>query len=116
MSVSTTNIYGQIFISEEAIAKVASHAALDCYGIVELVSKGVKDSINNLFSKTPRINGTKVVTNGDKIFIDISVIIKFGVSLSAVAETLKLSVKYNVEKFTGMVVDTINVNIVGVKL
>lgn len=116
MSVSTTNIYGQILISEEAIAKVASHTALDCYGIVELVSKGVKDSINGLFAKSQRVNGTKVVTKGDKIFIDICVIIKFGVSLSAVAETLKLSVKYNVEKFTGMVVDTVNVNIVGVKL
>lgn len=116
MSVSTTNIYGQIYISDEAIAKVAAHAALDCYGIVELVTKGVKDSLGGLFSKGQRIHGTTVVTKGDKIFIDISVIIKFGVSLSAVAETLKLSVKYNVEKFTGMVVDTINVNIVGVKL
>ncbi len=116
MSVSTTNIYGQILISDEAIAKVAYHAALDCYGIVELVTKGVKDSVSGLFSKGQRVNGTTVVTNGDKICIDICVIIKFGVSLSAVAETLKLSVKYNVEKFTGMVVDSVNVNIVGVKL
>lgn len=116
MPVSTTNIYGQILISDEAIAKVASHTALDCYGIVELVTKGVKDSLNGLFNKGQRVKGTCVVTKGDKIFIDICVIIKFGVSLSAVAETLKLSVKYNVEKFTGMVVDTVNVNIVGVKL
>lgn len=116
MSVSTTNIYGQIYISDEAIAKVAAHAALDCYGIVELVPKSVKSSFNGLFKKGQSVNGTTVVTSGDKIFIDISVVIKFGVSLSAVAETLKLSVKYNVEKFTGMVVDTVNVNIVGVKL
>ncbi len=115
MSVSTTNIYGQIIISDETIAKVAAHAALDCYGIVELVPRRIKDSLNGLL-KGQRSIGTNVVTSGDKIFIDISVIIKFGVSLSAVAETLKLTVKYNVEKFTGMVVDTVNVNIVGVKL
>lgn len=116
MSVSTTNIYGKIFISDEAISKVAAHAALDCYGIVELVSKGVKDSFNGFGKKKRKLSGTAVTTHGDKITIDIGVIIKFGVSLSAVAETLKLSVKYNVEKFTGMVVDTVNVNIVGVKL
>ena len=40
----------------------------------------------------------------------------YGVSINAVAESLKESVKYKVEKFTGMIVDTVNVNIIGVKL
>ena len=57
-----------------------------------------------------------VITDGDRIFIDVYVVIKFGVSINAVAESLKESVKYRVEKFTGMIVDTVNVNIVGVKL
>ena len=43
-------------------------------------------------------------------------IIKFGVSISAVADSLKKAVKYKVEQFTGMIVDTVNVNIIGVKL
>ena len=47
----------------------------------------------------------------------ISMIIEdFGVSLSAVAEALKQTVKYSVEHLAGMVVDKVNVNIVGVKL
>ena len=57
-----------------------------------------------------------VTTNGDRIYIDVYVIIKFGVSINAVAESLKESVKYRVEKFTGMIVDTVNVNVIGVKL
>ena len=60
--------------------------------------------------------GIKVVTSGDRIFIDVYVIIKYGVSINAVAESLKEGVKYKVEKFTGMIVDTVNVNIIGVKL
>lgn len=56
------------------------------------------------------------MTNGDRIFIDVNVIIKYGVSINAVAESLKEGVKYKVEKFTGMIVDTVNVNIIGVKL
>lgn len=58
----------------------------------------------------------KVTTSGDRIYIDVYVIIKFGVSINAVAESLKESVKYRVEKFTGMIVDTVNVNIIGVRL
>ena len=69
MAVSTSNIYGNISISDEAIARVASHAALDCYGIVELVSPKLKDTISDLFNKG--VKGIKVNTTGNKIFIDI---------------------------------------------
>jgi uncharacterized alkaline shock family protein YloU len=36
-------------------------------------------------------------------------------SIKAVVEALKESVKYKVERFTGMLVDTIDVKVVGVK-
>ncbi|MBR1867154.1 MAG: Asp23/Gls24 family envelope stress response protein [Clostridia bacterium] len=116
MPVTTSNIYGKISVSDEAIAKVAAHAALECYGIVELVSRKLSDSISQLLKKDPYGKGVKVVTVSDRIYIDIFVVIKFGVSISAVADSLKNAVKYKVEQFTGMIVDTVNVNITGVKL
>lgn len=112
MPVTTSNTYGKISISDEAIAKVAAHAALECYGIVEMVPR----TFSQLLKKETGGKGVKVVTSGDRIYIDIFVIIKFGVSISAVAESLKKAVKYKVEQFTGMIVDTVNVNILGVKL
>lgn len=116
MSVSTSNVYGRISISDLAIAKVASNAAMECYGIVEMVSRRVTDSLSELFKKPAGGKGVKVITNGDRIYIDVYVIIKYGVSINAVAESLKEGIKYRVEKFTGMIVDTVNVNIIGVKL
>ncbi len=116
MSVNTSNVYGKISISDAAIAKVAANAALECYGIVDTVSRRFTDSLCELLKKQPGGKGVKVVTNGDRIFIDVYVIIKYGVSINAVAESLKEGIKYKVEKFTGMIVDTVNVNIIGVKL
>lgn len=116
MSVNTSNAYGKITISDMAIAKVASQAAMECYGIVETVPRRFTDSLAELFKKPAQGRGVKVTTSGDRIFIDVYVIIKFGVSITAVAESLKEGVKYRVEKFTGMIVDTVNVNIIGVKL
>ena len=115
MSVNTNNVYGKITISDKAIAKVALKAALDCYGIVGTVSNKFADSISD-FLKFDNAKGVKISTQDDRIVIDIDVMIKFGVSISAVAESLKQSVKYAVENFTGMIVDSVNVNIVGVKL
>ena len=116
MAVSTSNVYGKISISDSAIAKVAKNATLECYGIVDTVSRRFTDTLSELLKKQAGGRGIKVVTSGDRIFIDVYVIIKYGVSINAVAESLKESVKYKVEKFTGMIVDTVNVNIIGVKL
>ena len=44
------------------------------------------------------------------------IILKYGVSINAVAESVRRSVKYNVEQFTGMIVDAVNINVVGVKV
>lgn len=116
MSVNTSNVYGKISISDAAIAKVAKNATLECYGIVDATSRKITDSLSELMKKQPDGRGIKVVTSGDRIFIDVNVIIKYGVSINAVAESLKEGVKYKVERFTGMIVDTVNVHIIGVKL
>ena len=116
MSVNTNNAYGKISISDLAIAKVASHTALDSYGIVEMVSRRLTDTLALLLKKDGEGRGIKVTTFGNRIFIDVYVIIKYGVSIAAVADSLKEAIKYKVEAFTGMIVDTVNVNVIGVKL
>lgn len=116
MSVNTNNAYGKISISDLAIAKVASHTALECYGIVEMVSRRFTDSLAMLLKKDVDGKGIKITTSGNHIFVDVYVVMKYGVSIGAVAETLKETIKYKVEGFTGMVVDAVNVNVIGVKL
>ncbi len=116
MSVSTSNAYGKISISDLAIAKVASQAAVESYGIVDTVSRRFTDSLAELLKKDAGGKGGKITTSGNRIFIDVYVLIKYGVSIEAVAESLKGAIKYKVEKFTGMIVDTVNVNVVGLKI
>lgn len=116
MSVNTNNAYGKISISDLSIAKVASHTALESYGIVEMVSRRFTDNLAVLLKKDVGGKGVKVTTSGNRIYIDVYVVIKYGVSIIAVAESLKEAIKYKVEGFTGMIVDTVNVNVIGVKL
>ena len=116
MSVTTNNAYGKISISDLAIAKVASHTAMESYGIVEMVSRRFTDSLSLLFNKGEGGRGIKVTTSGNRIYVDVYVVMKYGVSITAVAESLKEAIKYKVEVFTGMIVDTVNVNVLGVKL
>ncbi len=115
MSVKTNNIYGKIVISDATIAKYVCHVASDCYGIVAFVPTSIFDSVVSFFRFGTGVKGVKVKSSGDRIFIDVSVVVKFGVSIVAVIEALKESIKYKVERFTGMIVDTMNVTVMGVK-
>lgn len=115
MSVNTSNAYGNITVTEDAIAQVAGRVALECYGVLDLVSKRFYDRFIKLGEKRSNSKGVKVLTKGNRIFIDLYIIIKYGVSISAVGESLKEVVKYSVERFTGMVVDTVGINVVGVR-
>ncbi|MCL2599258.1 MAG: Asp23/Gls24 family envelope stress response protein [Firmicutes bacterium] len=116
MGVKTSNAYGSISITDEAIAQVAGSAALGCYGIVDLVSKKFSDSLADMFRRHRSSKGVRVTTYGDRIYIELFVFVKYGVSIEAVAQSLKNTVKYSVQNFTNMVVDTINVNVIGVKI
>ena len=116
MSAKTSNIYGKIIVSDSAIERFVSRIAMDCYGIVELESKNLWDSIVSFVKFGNEIKGVTVHSTGDRMSIDIGVVIKYGVSIKAVIEALKESIKYKTEKFTGMIVDVINIKVIGVKL
>ena len=116
MAVNTINSYGKISVTDESIAGVVSHTALECYGVVDLVARKLGDTISDIFRKGRKTRGIKILTIGDRIHIDLDIILKYGVSINAVAESVRRSVKYNVEQFTGMIVDSVNINVVGVKV
>ena len=118
MAVSTNNAYGKISISDLAIARVTAHTAAESYGIVEVSSaqRRLSKDISKLVKNEKWARAVKVTILMNRIHVDVSVVVKYGVSIDAVADSLKEAVKYKVEAFTGMIVNTVNVNVVGVKL
>ena len=116
MAVKNSNFYGKLVISDTAISMTASQAALDCYGVIDLVSRSLTDSLSELFNKTTIGKGVKVVTLSNRINLELFVILKAGVNVAAVTEEIEKTVKYYVETFTGMRVNKVVVNVVGVRV
>lgn len=116
MALRTHNSYGTISISEDVIATLAGHFAMECYGVVDKVPSNMTDTLTDLFRKSGKARGVRIVTVGDRIYVDLFVVLKFGLPISAVADSLKSGVKYGLEHFTGMIVANIDVHVVGVKL
>jgi len=113
----TTNSYGNITINDKAIALVVFNCTQDCYGVVNLVAKDIFESFIELFSKSYKFaKGVKIKAIQNRIVVDVFVILKHGVSINAVAKSIMDSIKYNVEDFTGMIVDSVNVHVMGVRV
>ena len=112
----TTDL-GVITVEQEVIAKYAGTVAVECFGIVGMAAGSMKDGLVKLLKKESLTHGIEVeISDDNKITIDFHVIVAYGVSILTVSENLVNNVKYKVEAFTGMKVDTINVCVEGVRV
>ena len=110
------NEKGSISISPDVIATIVGISAEQCYGIVGMSLKSAGDGIAKLLHLDNYHKGIKVNIKDDIIDIDMFVIVEYGESINAVAQSAKETIKYNVEKFTGLKVGKVNVSIQGVRI
>ena len=115
MAVTTSNKYGKIIVSDQAVALCALRAARECYGVVALVAKNVLDKIISFFKGRHNTRGVKVIALDNRIFIELNVILKEGVREGAVLDSLRSVVTYSVEQFTGRRVKNVAVNVLGTR-
>ena len=108
-------VQGQIDISPLAIARLASHAVLQSYGIVGMAAPNLASDIAWTLTRDPN-RGIEVRIDGENIAIDLYVIIEYGTRISNVATSVINAVRFVVEKATGMIVTQINVHVQGVRV
>ncbi len=106
---------GSILIDTDVIATYAGSVAVECFGIVGMAAVNMKDGLVKLLKRESRTQGISVSINDNKISLDFHVIVAYGVSISAVADNLISNVKYQVEEFTGMEIEKINIYVEGVR-
>ncbi len=110
------NEKGSISISSDVIATIVGISAEQCYGIVGMSLKSAGDGIAKLLHLDSYHKGIKVHMKDDIVDIDMYIIVEYGVSINAVAQSVKETIKYKVEEFTGLKVGKVNVSIQGVRI
>ena len=107
---------GNIVIDRDVLAKYAGTATMECIGIVGMSSVTVQDGVAKLLKVENAGRGVSLSIVNNKIRMDLHVIVAYGVSIRAVAHNVLENVKYKVEEFTGMEVESINVIVEGVRI
>ncbi|MFI3230184.1 MAG: Asp23/Gls24 family envelope stress response protein [bacterium] len=116
MSIFIENENGKIIIEKELLAKIAGITATECYGIVGMASRNMKDGIVKLLGKENVTKGVKINIEDDMLIIDLHIIVKYGTNIRTVAETIINTVKYKVEDISGFNVSCINIFVEGIKV
>ena len=107
---------GLVTVSDEVLVRVAGYAALDCYGIVGMASKRSTDGIVQLMGRENLGRGVKIRTNGDKVDIDLFIIVEYGISIVEVCNIIKSQVCYKIENMTGAKVRRVNISVEGIRV
>lgn len=108
---------GIITVDPDVIAKYAGTVAVECFGIVGMAAVNMKDGLVQLLRKESLTKGIQVsISDDNHITLNFHIVVAYGVSFQAVTENLISNVKYKVEEFCGMPVDTINIYIEGVRV
>ena len=106
---------GSINISPRAIATICYNATLESYGVVGLASKNLLDGLANVLVKDPS-HGIDVHFDGQRLDIDLYVIVEYGTRIKSVAASVAKTVQYHVEKAVGLPVSTVNVHVQGLRI
>lgn len=111
-----SNENGKIYIDREVVAKIASQAAMECYGLVGMASKNKSTGIVELLQGTAGSKGIRVELTEESVNVELFVIIQYGTRISVVADNIIDRVKYYIENQTGLRVGKVDINVQGVRV
>src|SRR6202011_1234533 len=115
-ALTRTASLGRIEVSPRVVASIVGHAANECYGVVGMAARGLRDGIAERLNRENVHRGVVVEVHEGGILLELFIIPPYGTRSSEVAHNLMSAVKYSVEKTLGIDVLAVNVNVQGIHL
>ena len=105
---------GRVEVFPAVVGAIAGHAAIECYGVMGMAARGLRDGVATLLRRENLHRGVEVREIEGRLSIDVYVVVQYGVRITEVAHNLKSAVRFEVERATGVPVSDVNVFVQGV--
>jgi len=116
MSIERNTNYGNINISNDALATLVGGIVSECYGVVGMASQKLRDNIAELLGNENYSKGVEVNKNDEGLVINVYIIITYGIRISEVVNEMQKKIKYELEKSLALDISQVNVYVQGVKV
>ena len=108
---------GAITIAHDVFTNLAGLAATNCFGVRGMAMRSMTDGLWHLLKKESMSKGVSVsLSDEGDISIALHIIIKNGINIPALCDSIKSEVRYKVESATGVRVKTVDIYIDGMML
>lgn len=104
---------GKIEVLPNAIHTIATQAVSECYGVVGLAARRLRNGRALLLPSEQNNAGVQIRVVNDQIIVEVYVVLEYGLRMSEIAHNIMSSVKFAIEKMLGVPVGQVNVNIQG---
>ncbi len=103
-------------ISDEVIAVCAINATLKTEGVAGMEGGITDDLSRNLLGRDSLTKGAKVSQEEDGIIVDLDILVRYSVSIPAVAWDIQENVKNEIGAMTDLSVKAVNIHVKGVEI
>ncbi len=108
---------GKVEISPEAIATIVSQTIIEKgYGVVGLAARRLRGGKADILRPEHYRDGISIRLEGERIYLDLYLIIEYGLRVSEVAHNIMSTVKSEVERHLGLEVAEVNINVQGLRM
>jgi uncharacterized alkaline shock family protein YloU len=115
MQASQRAVAGSVTLGDDVVAEVVGLTVLECYGVVGMASKRLVHGVAKLLGRDALTKGVEVARSGERVDVDLYVVMEHGLNLAEVAENLRARVAYQVERLCGLRVGQVSIHIQGVR-
>jgi uncharacterized alkaline shock family protein YloU len=105
---------GRIEVFPAVVGAIAGHAATECYGVMGMAARGLRDGMATRLRRDHVHRGVEVREVDGYLAIDVYVVVQYGTRITEVAHNLQGAVRFEVERTVGVPVSEVNVFVQGV--
>jgi uncharacterized alkaline shock family protein YloU len=105
---------GQVQIADEVIAVIAGLASTEVDGVVKM-SGNITNEIVSMLGMKNLSQGVKVDINGEEVEVNLSLILRYGISIPRTSREVQEKVKNAIETMTGLTVTNVHIRIAGIQ-
>ncbi len=102
-----------IHVTHDVIGEIAAMAVLGVEG-VSGVGGGIASGLNDMLGRRSPTRGVRVDVDGRQVTLSLHLIVDWGVRIPEVAQRAQEEVKREVERATGLLVQSVDIHIVAV--
>lgn len=107
---------GAVDIAKEVLATHIGLAASNCFGVVGMSSKTLKDGVASLLGRDSVSRGVEINEKDGGLAVSVYVIVGYGTKISEIANNVISRIEYNVQEYLGLKLASVNLVVQGVRI